>query len=1060
MTIYHARLTSNANLPVMARSLLVTLLFLALAASVHAEPLLSAPFLSFDTGDEPQAVAISDLNADGRLDLVTANGGPGANTVSVLLGNGDGTFGLKTDFGTGYNPYSVAIADLNSDGRPDVVTANSGFSTGNTVSVLLGNGDGTFGSQVEFGTGSYPVAVAIADFNADGRPDLAVANRSSNTVSVLLGNGDGTFQAKTDFSTGSVPYAVAIADVNGDGRRDLVVVNSGSNTVSVLLGNGDGTFGTKTDFATGRDPVSVAISDMNADGRPDLAVANASSATVSVLLGNGNGTFAPRTDFVTGGTGSGPASVAIADLNADGRPDLAVANVDMSAPGGSTVAVLLGNGGGTFGPKTNFNTGSNPASVAIADLNADGRPDLATADSYPSTVSVLLGNGDGTFGAAHADFGTGEAPRSVAIADLNGDGRPDLATANSHSPLTTSWSVLLGNGDGTFGAANTNYGTGYEGPYSVAIADLNADGRPDLVVANANVNTVSVLIGNGNSAFGAKTDFATGVSPRSVVIADFNADGRPDLAVANGFSNTVSVLLGNGNDTFRAKTDFGTGDGPVSVAIADLNTDERLDLVTANYYSFTVSVLLGNGDGTFGPNTDFATGSYPYSVALADVNVDGRPDVATANGGSDDVTTQKKVSVLLGNGDGTFGPKADYGVGTSPRSVAIADLNADGRPDLVVTNDEANTVSVLLGNGDGSFGLKTDYGTGVEPLSVAIADLNGDGRPDLAVANNVSNTVTVLLNTGPFPCPNVVMSFDLNPNTLNLHSMGHWVTGTLEPEPPASPSDIDIASIRLNGSVPVDSLAPISIGDADGDGRPDLTVKFSRAAVELAVSEGDSVPVTVTGKIGNGCFSATDVIRVIRGHVTAPAAGVVLQSGGTAEVRWDTPAGIQVQSVAVLFSSDDGATWSLVAHELPNTGSYLWTLRGAATDQARIAVVLVESADPSGYEVVGALEVSDRFAIASPLAVGGTRLDLALQGAVPNPGRELRVSFVLPSGEPASLVVYDVGGREVSRRAVGALGAGRHMVTLAPSGTLAPGVYLVHLVRGDRRLVARAAVVR
>jgi hypothetical protein len=186
----------------------------------------------------------------------------------------------------------------------------------------------------------------------------------------------------------------------------------------------------------------------------------------------------------------------------------------------------------------------------------------------------------------------------------------------------------------------------------------------------------------------------------------------------------------------------------------------------------------------------------------------------------------------------------------------------------------------------------------------------------------------------------------------------------------------------------------------------------------------------------------------------------VLQGGSVAEVLWDTPAGIHVQSVAVLSSSDDGSTWNLVAHELPNTGSYLWTVPGTATDQARIAVVLVESADPSGYEVLGVLGVSDRLAIASPLAVGVSSSELSLLGSLSNPSRDLSVSFALPDAKPAKLVVYDVSGRVVGRREVGSLGAGRHMVTLAAPGTVAPGVYLAHLIRGDRRLVARLVIVQ
>ncbi len=217
----------------------LALLILAAVAAVpgtsRAALLFAAPFLSFDAGDGSYSVAIADLNADGRPDLAVANAG--SSSVSVLLGNGDGTFGVKTDFATGGGPNSVVIANLNADGRPDLAVANE---NSNTVSVLLGNGDGTFGARTDFGTGGLATSVAIADLNADGRPDLAVANRSSNTVSVLLGNGDGTFEVKTDFGTGSVPRSVAIADLNADGRPDLAVANAGSNTVSVLLNTGSG----------------------------------------------------------------------------------------------------------------------------------------------------------------------------------------------------------------------------------------------------------------------------------------------------------------------------------------------------------------------------------------------------------------------------------------------------------------------------------------------------------------------------------------------------------------------------------------------------------------------------------------------------------------------------------------------------------------------------------------------------------------------------------------------------------------------------------------------------
>jgi hypothetical protein len=234
---------------------------------------------------------------------------------------------------------------------------------------------------VNFGAGSFPRSVAVGDFNGDGRADLVVANEAFDNVSVLLGNGLGSFAAAVNFGAGSSPASVAVGDFNSDGRADLAVANLFSSNVSVLLGNGNGTFAAATNFGAGSTPASVAVGDFNSDGRADLAVANDSSLSVSVLLGNGNGTFAPATDFGAGGV---PFSVAIGDFNADGRADLAVAN-----NGSANVSVLLGNGLGSFAAAVNFGAGTGPISVAIGDFNADGRADLAVANNIGNNVSVL-----------------------------------------------------------------------------------------------------------------------------------------------------------------------------------------------------------------------------------------------------------------------------------------------------------------------------------------------------------------------------------------------------------------------------------------------------------------------------------------------------------------------------------------------------------------------------------------------------------------------------------------------------------------------------------------------
>lgn len=382
-------------------------------------------------------------------------------------------------------------------------------------------------------------------------------------------------------------------------------------------------------------------------------------------------------------------------------------------------------------------TAANPAAVAAGDVNGDGIPDLAIADTAANKVSVFLGNGDGTF-KAKVDYTTGTAPSAVAIADVDGDGHPDLIVANSGS---NNVSVLHGNGDGTFNA-KVDFATG-TAPSDVKVAKLvSGNSNPDIVVANQGSNSVSVLIGTGAGAFAAKVDYATGNAPTSVALGDLRHGGKLDIVTANSTANTVSVLLANGDGTFQAKTDLASANGPQSVTVADLAANNKPDIVVAAKTANQVSVLAGNGDGTFQAHADYTTGTSPAGIATSDLNGDGKLDVVTANSGTN------TVSLLTGNGDGTLAAKQDFGVGNGPQAVAVADLNGDARPDIVAANGTDNTASVLLGSSKATADTTSPaafpaqlYGTKSATQQITVTN-NGSAvlTPTIAVSGNFTAT--------------------------------------------------------------------------------------------------------------------------------------------------------------------------------------------------------------------------------------------------------------------------------------------------------------------------------
>jgi sugar lactone lactonase YvrE len=368
--------------------------------------------------------------------LDTSFGDTVLGTASLGAGTAEMSFLSSSSIAMNNESNAIATADFNGDGIPDLAVSDSN-SGKTTLTILLGNGDGTFTATTTSPTvGLYPDSIAVGDFNGDGIPDLAVTSVDNSIVTILLGNGDGTFKAAPNLILGSIPQSVATGDFNGDGIPDLAVVTADS--IQIFLGNGDGTFNAgSASLPTGMSPITVAVGDFNGDGIVDLAVTNScgnsypcnnSNGTVMIFLGKGDGTFTQVSATPT--VGPSPIGLVVADFNSDGILDLAVSNYDGDLD--NAISILLGNGDGTFKQAVSYSApGMNFKSLTVGDFNGDGIADIAVGEFWHGSLSVLLGVGDGTFAAGKAvSDSSGLGSGYLASADFNGDGIPDLAVPN------------------------------------------------------------------------------------------------------------------------------------------------------------------------------------------------------------------------------------------------------------------------------------------------------------------------------------------------------------------------------------------------------------------------------------------------------------------------------------------------------------------------------------------------------------------------------------------------------------------------------------------------------
>lgn len=984
--------------------------------------------VDFSSGTNVGTVALGDIDGDGKADIVQTN--QGSNSVTILRNNsstGDISFDFNTTtLTTGSQPYFAAVGDLDNDGLLDIAVTNFAAASVSVFRNTSTAGNVSFAAKIDFPTGSNPTSVAIRDLDNDGKAEMVVSNSSGNSVSVRRNTsvpGAISFAANVNFTTGGNPNEVALADVDGDGKAEIVTANSSTNTVSILRNTssaGGLTFAAKKDYPAGTTPKGVAIGDLNGDGKPELAVLNLgsfSSATFSVYRNNcspGTISFA-KNDFSTGGSAQ---RIAIADMDGNGVPDIATAGRYGSSDYGISVcrntstATTLNFDGPDYYLTGNYCTG-----IALGDLTGDGKPDMVAANFGSSSISVFRNrvadpkvtsfspsySGTGntvtimghdflnvigvSFGGVPATsfvvnspvsvsavVGVGGASGAVAVHTLGGTGSmsgfryipppvihsftPDSASVGTTVTITgkhlgtinaagfggvpalkvqqhwndTTAYAIVGNGATGNLFLQTQYGSvsvpGFFYQHPPVVTSVAPAGGPvgSLVTVTgdhfgATIADNTVMIG-GNKAtiVSANKNSITAIVPKGNMYA-------PITVTAHGLttaSATPFPVLFDGNNKFDSTTLAPRMAIPLSNRLAecatlgDLDGDGKLDMAVA--FSTTrdsVSIYRNTGTGhqlTFAPPLTFGVQYYPDDIEIADLDGDGKQDMVVISRTSTYNFQVFKNTSTPGNI--SFAPRevldaAPNGPGTS----VVVDVNGDGKPDLVVTNDYGNNLWLMKNTStDGviSFAPRVSIAA-TESHSIAAGDLDGDGRPDLVTLHFTNNNIRLIRNTTingiPSFAPAVDIPVSARPSSLAIGDMDN-----------DGKADI-VAGIRANASMPnhLAVLKNLSDTGAFAFANPVTTAVDSvLRCITLADLDGDSYPdVAAIGYMSNNLLLLRNASSASAIALEAPIAFSV----------WDVPNQKgQPQNIAVGDMNGDGKPdlvvpnygWSVV-NIFPNT---------------------------------------------------------------------------------------------------------------------------------------------